>query len=374
MNSETETYPDEMPRRINGEQLKLGIAVLIGAALGLGVYFLVLNNSGAPNINPGVNGGVGNQPSSFCVCRQCGTRVERPAGIDCEELNCPNCGTPMVTGVTLAAAAAAPMGAGTMTQNQRETLAEQGIVAPGPINQNQRETLAEQGIATPTRPQGNPFPPPPVPQPVAVTTLPAMGTPGMCICPNCGNRTTRPAGMACGNMGCPLCQNRMTNAIPVGLQNAPTPFPNSPQPVVNNPVNGYPLQVNPAAPYWATPNGSMAPAPQPIAAAAPPTPPCPHMAAPTQAPQCPGAAGANTMATPSPAITYSNTIQGIISKNCLGCHGGPIRNLEAYASVKNYADNGLLVMMTQPGGPMSRFLTAHEFQQIKTWVDGGAQR
>ena len=73
------------------------------------------------------------------------------------------------------------------------------------------------------------------------------------------------------------------------------------------------------------------------------------------------------------ALTYSKDIQPIIEKNCLRCHGGPIRTLKTYDQVKAYADSGLLKMMTQPGGPMSRFLTAEESQRLSAWIDSGAR-
>jgi len=71
-------------------------------------------------------------------------------------------------------------------------------------------------------------------------------------------------------------------------------------------------------------------------------------------------------------ITFTNTISGIITTNCQRCHGGPIRTLNNYHQVKSYVDNGLLMMMVQPGGPMSRFLSAAEAHQIITWINNGA--
>ena len=70
-------------------------------------------------------------------------------------------------------------------------------------------------------------------------------------------------------------------------------------------------------------------------------------------------------------ITYSNTVQGIITMNCLRCHGGPMRTLRTYNQVRAYVDNGLLMMMVQPGGPMSRFLSAHEAHEIISWIKAG---
>ena len=58
---------------------------------------------------------------------------------------------------------------------------------------------------------------------------------------------------------------------------------------------------------------------------------------------------------PLDQITYSNTIQYIIAKDCLECHSIPFRNLTTYKNVKYYVDNGLLKKLIQVGGSMHRF-------------------
>ncbi|RNI22701.1 hypothetical protein [Rufibacter latericius] len=82
------------------------------------------------------------------------------------------------------------------------------------------------------------------------------------------------------------------------------------------------------------------------------------------------------------SVTYSSTISGIISTNCLACHsaakaeGGMI--LDTYARVKAVADNGKLIgVITHApgfkpmpnGGPK---LSDCNIAKIKKWVDAGA--
>ena len=92
------------------------------------------------------------------------------------------------------------------------------------------------------------------------------------------------------------------------------------------------------------------------------SPPCPYHTA-------NGAAFVNPA-----APTYGGTISGIVSRNCLRCHGGPIRNLATYQNLKSYASSGLLMMMIQPGGPMSHFLTPAEAQAIIDWASAAEPR
>jgi mono/diheme cytochrome c family protein len=113
------------------------------------------------------------------------------------------------------------------------------------------------------------------------------------------------------------------------------------------------------------PQFSTSPGPPPTAA------PCPnHPAAQngTSVPQHPS----QFTNTGSQPITYSNTVAQIVQSNCLRCHGGAIRNLSTYDNLKAYADNGLLMMMIQPGGPMSRFLSADDAHKIISWVKAGS--
>jgi hypothetical protein len=369
---ENTSYPEEIEPGKRSDNLKLGVAVLVGAAMGLGVYFMVMNNNASPIPNQAA---VANQPAGLCVCRNCGTTINRPAGIDCEELNCPNCGHAMMDGMRTAAALGGGATAGRMTQNQRETLAEQRAAAApaaapvqrgiggGPVagrmTQNQRETLAEQRLTTPPVNRGA-VGGPTRPLPAAMTVLPPMGTNGTCICPNCGKTLDRLQGVSCSNATCPVCQSRMTNAILIGraadTANASLVALN--QRGANQPTGGGVVP----CPHGGAGGGGHRGAGNQQAGGGPPA---------AQAP-CPPGGGQTGGATISQGVTYTNTARGIVAKNCLGCHGGPIRNLTTYSKLKAYADNGMLLMMTQPGGPMSRFLTAHEYQQFNQWVKAGA--
>ncbi len=78
---------------------------------------------------------------------------------------------------------------------------------------------------------------------------------------------------------------------------------------------------------------------------------------------------------PAPAgPSYDAAVSEIVARNCLRCHGGALRNLATYTNLRAYAANGLLMMMIQPGGPMSHFLAPAEAQQIINWVQAGEPR
>jgi hypothetical protein len=85
-------------------------------------------------------------------------------------------------------------------------------------------------------------------------------------------------------------------------------------------------------------------------------------------------AGAPGELVASTGATYDATIAPIIARNCLRCHGGPVRNLGTYQNLKQYATSGLLTMMIQPGGPMSHFLTPTEAQTVLGWIQMGQPR
>ena len=89
---------------VAGSYFKMVFAVLVGAGLGLGIYFLTGANTQA---NPGTGTATAD---SVCVCPSCGMTVPKPPNMDCEELNCPNCGHAMANGARLAAVAPNPGG------------------------------------------------------------------------------------------------------------------------------------------------------------------------------------------------------------------------------------------------------------------------
>jgi hypothetical protein len=74
---------------------------------------------------------------------------------------------------------------------------------------------------------------------------------------------------------------------------------------------------------------------------------------------------------PGGQITYTNTINPILAKDCLRCHSGPFRNLTTYKHVRMYVDNGLLKTLVMPGGPMHRF-AGPDTREILAWINSGA--
>jgi len=268
--------------------------------------------------------------------------IPKPAGLDCEEVNCPNCGHAMNSAAVLAAVTGNPGGAplgGTMTQNQQETFVEQGILAQKPMAQQYLGTLPPQGGIAQA-----PYPGAMAQQPAAFALAPPVHEESKCVCPTCGKTVDHQPGVLCSSMQCPNCLSVMTNSIPIGRQQDMRLI-----------GMGGTLNSTPVAP------------PSPGAAVG--AVPCPGTAV-GAAPPC--AALTKVVQTSTPSLTYTGTVQGIIQRNCLRCHSGPIRTLTTYDQVKAYADNGLLTMMTQPGGPMSKFLTSSESHQISAWVDAGS--
>ena len=81
-------------------------------------------------------------------------------------------------------------------------------------------------------------------------------------------------------------------------------------------------------------------------------------------------------------FTYAETIQPLLTNNCVGCHktssaGGGV-DLSSYALVKTQADNGMLMgTITHASGylpmPQGGKLSDCEIGQIENWINGGAQ-
>ncbi|QQS51209.1 MAG: hypothetical protein IPM71_00350 [Bacteroidota bacterium] len=84
----------------------------------------------------------------------------------------------------------------------------------------------------------------------------------------------------------------------------------------------------------------------------------------------------------STSMTYSGSVEPVISQYCVSCHGSvPIGNsikLETYADVKIQADNGKLIgSITHASGysPMpkgSAKLSTCNISILETWVNAGA--
>ncbi|SLM32721.1 Putative redox protein with 2 CXXCH motives (heme binding). Named HMP1 on GenBank. Homology with genes DMR_41150 and DMR_41250 of RS-1 [Desulfamplus magnetovallimortis] len=76
---------------------------------------------------------------------------------------------------------------------------------------------------------------------------------------------------------------------------------------------------------------------------------------------------------PVNGITYENTIQYVLAKDCLRCHSGHFRNLTTYDNVSIYVKNGLLKTLVQRGGAMHRF-ALRDSRWIVAWIENGAPR
>lgn len=72
-------------------------------------------------------------------------------------------------------------------------------------------------------------------------------------------------------------------------------------------------------------------------------------------------------------VTYTNTIQYVLAKDCLRCHSDKFRNLTTYENVNIYVKNGLLKMMVERGGPMRRFACG-DAELIISWINNGAPK
>jgi len=310
-----------------GPYLKRAGGVILGLMLILAFFFYALKNNKAPaTVEP---------TNDQCICPNCGIAIQRPPNLDCEEVSCPNCGGKMDTAATLAG-----------------SIGNQGI---GPLQSspNQKDAFTGQIIAMSPVAQSPAFFQE-SPQPGAAETAPPLSGPGTCICPNCGWKLARQPGFYCSRMRCPNCQSPMTNSIPIGTAKQSSTAGDS---SYTGPTSSG-AAASPVDRSWISSQGQS-----PSAGALPSlTPPSGGLLA----------QDGSFLQVASPAIGYSNTVQPIVAKNCLRCHGGPMRNLSGYTQLKSYADSGLLMMMIQPGGPMSRFLTAEESDQITSWIKSGA--
>jgi hypothetical protein len=270
-----------------------------------------------------------------CVCPGCGAVVGRQAGVECEEIPCPRCRTAMRTGLLFAGgAAAAPV-----------MPATPAAPAPPLLSPDQRDRLLDQGppaaasaapaFAAPAPPAALPPIAPPTAEVRPINFVPQRpGASSVCVCAGCGTRVPNDGHLYCPGLRCPACGRAMMAGVRVG-----------------------------AAPAAAAPAAAAAPDPAPAAKGvlvAAPTPPCARA---TPAAQ-----------TTRPAPTYDGAVADIVQRNCLRCHGGALRNLSTYQNLQSYAKSGLLMMMIQPGGPMSHFLAPAEAQQIIDWVEAGQPR
>ena len=81
-------------------------------------------------------------------------------------------------------------------------------------------------------------------------------------------------------------------------------------------------------------------------------------------------------------VTFAGTINPMIQQKCLSCHSQAANqgsvNLEGYAQVKTYADNGKLLGTISYAGGFSQMpqnegqLSACTINQVKAWITKGA--
>jgi len=151
--------------------------------LGIPCASMSCPNCGSRLVNPQSGISSQNAPSGtgrvqFCVCPVCGTTVPHPIGIPCAQLTCPNCGSRMVNA------------------NTGNTISSP--VTPQSNNLTQQLNTQQQfGSGINSFGQGGPG--------------------GFCICPNCGYIVPHQAGIACYQMTCPKCGSQMIRQIAAPL-------------------------------------------------------------------------------------------------------------------------------------------------------------
>jgi hypothetical protein len=161
------------------------------------------------------------------------------------------------------------------------------------------------------------------------------GASALCVCPSCGTRIPNDGHLYCPAVPCPRCSRAMMPGVAVGTG-------------------------QPSAPAASPPTAASTAVPSPTAA--------------IPAGQASSQGGQGTLVAAATPPSYTTSVAPIVQRNCLRCHGGPLRNLASYDNLKTYATGGLLMMMIQPGGPMSHFLTPGEAQTIIDWVQAGEPR
>ncbi len=200
-------------------------------------------------------------------------------------------------------------------------------------------------------------------------------TPHDCICPFDETIVANPGTQSCGQIKCPACGTNLVRVTYIGNQLDVAAFPQVNVNTGAGALTGNAANTNNTAGTGAGAGADTTNTPVANAAAMgmpmyPMMHPTLHRNAPViQNLQNTQAQSQNNTATS--AVTYTNTISGIVEINCLRCHGGPLRNLTNYKNVKAYADSGLLKLMVQQGGPMNRF-SGKDSQTIIDWIKAGA--
>jgi hypothetical protein len=299
-----------------------------------------------------------------CVCPRCGSAVARRADLECEKIRCPRCAADMEAGFYFLG----EQGSSAPTRNAPQRTLTQPLALPAPVNVAPRDNWFQRAPAWPESPfqqilaMANPPAAPfaaPMPEDWFQDVRPVNfvpqrpGASTVCVCPRCGSRVPNDGHLFCPGLRCPNCQGSMMPGVRVGaMQPASSPASTAAPP----PSAGAPTAAVPTAPTTGARGELVGGAPFADGLATSPLRPVAAVS--------PGGAGSS----------YDAAVSGIVSRNCLRCHGGAMRNLSTYQNLKSYATSGLLMMMVQPGGPMSHFLAPAEAQQIIDWVDAGGPR
>lgn len=179
---------------------------------------------------------------STCVCPFDGTTVTHPVGIPCAALQCPVCGSRMVSGNNVLTGGNPMTTTGGVQTGGIQTGGKPEDVPP----------VQQVYYLVPVSSKPENIPPTPLGQVVQVALIPAAGGPptdtGMgspsdagpsvdgpsqgggqagsgaaqsgrsteCICPMCKTTVTHPIGVPCASLTCPICGSRLVNAEPGG--------------------------------------------------------------------------------------------------------------------------------------------------------------
>ena len=78
------------PMGLWNDYLKLALAIVVGAAIGVGAFFFLQQGKTANAANPQATAG-----QTYCICPNCGRKVKHQTGQPCYNVKCPKCGTAM---------------------------------------------------------------------------------------------------------------------------------------------------------------------------------------------------------------------------------------------------------------------------------------
>jgi len=217
---------------------------------------------------------------SVCVCPLDGTTVTHPIGIPCASLQCPVCGSRMISGNTLLTGGKPDDIPPMMGVASAVTVSSKPNNVPLLGQSESGPTMTTAGIPTAGMPvSGMPVSGMPVSgmptsgMPVAGgptsggpdTGGPTSGGPAIdpssqggagsassarsttCICPMCHAIVTHPIGVPCSSLQCPICGSRLVNAEPGGTTGGAPIQATAGMPVAGIPTAGMPVAGIPTA-------------------------------------------------------------------------------------------------------------------------------